>query len=185
MVWSAAVILEVGKVELRAVVESPPPPYLAVFKPKKPMYIGYEPENFSFPTPTLEIDRIRLLRHRMVGFSTLIAYWPESWQDSWAIEELLKWEGREDEIRRDQYYADFIVDENQQARENERRQLESKSVRSGSRPMVFVVHESVPESRVDPGPDVLGRSKSDGHLRLERGVSGGHEADLSGEDEER
>lgn len=163
-----------------------PPPSLRFYKPSRTMFW---PKNSDEPIrPTLDIETYEVLRHRVVGLSVMIAYWPESWQDEWAIEELLKWEGREDEIRRDQYYADFIVDANQQARENERRAIESESVRgsrSGSRPVVLVVRESVPESRVDPRADIPRRTESDGYLRLERGVSGGHEADLQGKDESR
>lgn len=91
-----------------------PPPSLRFYKPSRTMFW---PKNSDEPIrPTLDIETYEVLRHRVVGLSVMIAYWPESWQDEWAIEELLKWEGREDEIRRDQYYADFIVDANQQAR---------------------------------------------------------------------
>lgn len=166
-----------------------PPPYIRMMRPKKPMYIReYHPDSLYDTMMSLDLETINLRYHRLVGLSVMIGYWPESWQDEWAIEELLKWEGREDEIRRDQYYADFIVDENQQARDNERRAIESESLRgsrSGSRPVVLVVHESVPESRVDPRADVLRRPESDSHLRLERGVSGGHATDLQGKDESR
>ena len=157
-----------------------PPPSLRFYKPSRAML--WSKDSDEPIRPTLDIETYEVLRHRVVGLSVMVAYWPESWQDEWAIEELLKWEGREGEIRHDQYYTDFIVDANQQARENERRAIESQSVRSSSRPMVFVVHESVPEPRVDSGPDVLGRAEPDGYLRLERGVSGGHVADLQGKD---
>lgn len=178
MVVAAAVILQVGKVEVHAMPDVPPP-YIRMFKPARPMICSKEMENPLYPT-ALEIETIELQHHRMAGLSVPIAYWPNSWQDDWAIEELLKWEGRGDEIRRDQFYADFIIDENQQARENERRQIERGH--SGERPRTLVIHESVHRPRVDTGPDVLGRSESDSHLRLERGISSGHEADLSGKD---
>jgi len=158
-----------------------PPPYLRFMRMRRPSLADIDASTI-FPM-SLETETIMLHCHRLGGLSTPLGYWSDTWQDSWAIEELLKWEGREDEIRRDKYYADFIVDENQQARENERRQIESESVRSASRPMVLVVHESVRESRVDSGPNVLGRAESDSYLRLERGVSGGHAADLSGKDD--
>lgn len=157
-----------------------PPPSLRFYKPSRAML--WSKDSDEPIRPTLDIETYEVLRHRVVGLSVMVAYWPESWQDEWAIEELLKWEGREDEIRRDQYYADFIVDANQQARENERRQIERGH--SGERPRTFVVHESVRESRVDSGPAVLGRAESDSYLRLERDISGGHEADLSGKDED-
>ena len=157
-----------------------PPPYIRMMRPKQPMRIAkYDPDSLHDTVASLDIETIILHRHRLGGLSVMVAYWPDSWQDEWAIEELLKWEGREDEIRRDQYYADFIVDENQQARENERRQIDPGS----GKPGVFVVHESIPEPRMDSGANVPGRSESDGVLRLERGVFGGHEADLSGKDD--
>lgn len=177
MAVSAAVIMQVGKVEVHAMPDVPPP-YLRFYKPKRPVWRPTETD----PMTMLDIDKVDVFRHRMVGLSVPIAYWPDSWQDDWAIEELLKWEGRGDEIRRDQYYADFIVDENQQARENERRQIERGH--TGERPRTFVVHESVREPRVDSGPAVLGRAESDSYLRLERGISGGHETNLSGKDED-
>lgn len=178
MVVAAAVIMQVGKVEVHAMPDVPPP-YIRMFKPKRMNFLA-EPE--PSPYATLDIETIELRYHRMVGLSVLLAYWPDSWQDDWAIEELLKWEGRGDEIRRDQYYADFIVDENQQARENEHRQIERGH--TGERPRTFVVHESVREPRVDSGPAVLGRAESDSYLRLERGISGEHETNLSGKDED-
>lgn len=181
MLVAAAVILQPGKVEAHAMPDVPPPS-LRFYKPSRTMFW---PKNSDEPIrPTLDIETYEVLRHRVVGLSVMVAYWPESWQDEWAIEELLKWEGREDEIRRDQYYADSTVDANQQARENERRAIESQSVRRPPRPVVLVVRESVPESRVDPRADIPRWTESDGYLRLERGASGGHVADLQGKDAE-
>ena len=180
MAVSAAVMLQVGKVEVHAMPDAPPP-YLQFYKPKRPMFIREMVD--VDPIAPLEIDRIRVFGHRLIGLSVRWGYWSDSWQDEWAIEELLKWEGRGDEIRRDQFYADFIIDENQQARENERRQIERGH--SGQRPRTFVVHESVREPRMGTGTPVLGRAESDAYLRLERGVSGGHDADLQGEDGEQ
>ncbi len=103
-----------------------PPPYLRFMRPMKPSWAYIEE---AAELVTLDISTIKLTRHRMFGFSVEAAYWPDSWQSAWAIEELLKWEGREDEIRQDKYYADFIIGENQQANPNERLALESESVR--------------------------------------------------------
>lgn len=155
-----------------------PPPYIRMYKLARPLKWSKESDEL-FPS-TMDLETMDLYRHRVAGLSVQVAYWPDNWQDDWAIEELLKWEGRRDEIRRDQYYADFIIDENQPARENERRQIERGH--SGEHPRTFVVHESVREPLVDSGPAVLGRTESDSHLRLERGVSDRHETDLSGED---
>jgi hypothetical protein len=134
---------------------------------------------------TMDIATITLTRHRMFGCSVEAAYWPDSWQDAWAIEELLKWEGREDEIRHDKYYADFIVGENQQTNPDERLALESESVRrprQGDEPVVLVLRESVSRRSLDAGP--TGYSGDSDHLSLEREVPGGDAGDLSGEDGE-
>lgn len=122
---SAAVIQQPGKVEVHAIPDHAPPPYLRFMRPKKPLYVSMKEYEDISPTMSLEIETIKLRIHRVFGLSVLIAYWPDSWQDAWAIEELLKWEDRESEIRRDKYYADFIVQEDQPTSHDERHQIES------------------------------------------------------------
>lgn len=136
------------------------------------------------PTTSLEIETIKLRIHRVFGLSVPFAYWPESWQDAWAIEELLKWEGREDEIRHDKYYADFIVQEDQPTSPDERRAIESESLwgsRTGDEPVVLVVRESVRGRSLDAGAD--GYSGHGDLHAMERVVPGGHASDLQGEDD--
>lgn len=180
----AAVIQQPGKVELHAIPDGVPPTYLRFMRPKKPLYVTMREYEDISPTASIDIETIKLVRHRVVGLSVRIAYWPDSWQDAWAIEELLKWEGRESEIRHDKYYADFIVQENQPENSDELAALESEPLR-GSRstdePVVLVVRESVRGRSLDSGAD--GYSGNRDLLSLERGVSSGHASDLSGEDE--
>lgn len=163
-----------------------PPLYLRFMRPKRsPLFDLMNQEDIS-PGTMIDLETVRLGRHRLFGFSVDCAYWPDSWQDEWAIDELREWEWpgwKNDPSRKDQYYADFIVDENQQARENERRQIESKPVSPGQRPVVLVVHESVRERDMDRRTDVPSGIESKNVLRLERGVSGRYAADLSGEDD--
>jgi hypothetical protein len=169
---AAAVIRQVGHVEMFQMPEDVPY-YIRLMRPTHPMTAYRTSNEVIQPTSLLDLTTIKLIRHRVIGFSVRIAYWPDSWQDAWAIEELLKWEGRENEINREHWYADFIIDENQQANPNERLALESEPVRTargGDEPMVLVVHESVPRRGVDAGANVLGRSESDNMLRLERSV---------------
>lgn len=143
-----------------------PPPYLHMMRPTKPRFVDMYAEDVPV-LDTLDISTVKLGFHRLVGLSITIGYWPDSWQDEWAIEELLKWEGREDEIRRDQYYADFIVDENQQARENQRRQIGSKSESTRAQPEILVVRESVRERNMDIGGVTSRQFESGSVLRLE------------------
>lgn len=174
---AAAVILQVGKVEVHRM-PNVPPPYLRFMRPTKPIWAQMkEAEELV----TLDIATIRVTRHRMFGFSVEAAYWPDSWSDAWAIEELLKWEGREDEIRQDKYYADFIIGEDQQARPNRTSAIEPKSVSSRQRVVVLEPLGEVHRRGVVSGPNVLGPG-SPGVLRLERGVHGEYAADISGED---
>lgn len=112
---TAAIILQVGKVELRAVppegIHGAPPRYLRFMRPARPLFA--RPSDYgteAIETAKLDISTITLTMHRMFGFSVPVAYWHDSWTDAWAIEELLKWEGREDEIRHDKFYADFCMD---------------------------------------------------------------------------
>lgn len=183
MVTSAAVILQPGKVEVHAIPDGVPPSYLRFMRPKKPIFA--RPGDID-ETASLDLETIRVSRHRLFGFSVGLAYWHESWSDEWAIDELREWEWpgwKNDPNRRKQYYGDFIVDENQPARENERRPIESKSVRrprSGNESVVLVVYESVPQRGLDSGSD--GYSWNDRVFPLERGVSGGHASNLPGED---
>lgn len=51
---------------------------------------------------------VELIFHRVIGFSFEIAYWHKSWQNAWAIEDFLRFEGREDEIRRDKFYGEYF-----------------------------------------------------------------------------
>ena len=179
---SAAVILQPGKVGVHAIPDHAPPPYLRFMRPTKPLYVSMKEYEHISPTTSLEIETIKLKLHRVIGLSVSIAYWPDSWQDAWAIEELLKWEGRVDEIRREKYYADFVVQENQPASHDERREIESEPVPPGQRPMVLVVHESVQGRDVDARPAISGRTEPNDLLRLERGAPSGHAGNLSAED---
>lgn len=166
-----------------------PPSYLRFMRPVKPLWAEMYSQDVKTET-TLDIATVKVRIHRLSGFSVPFAYWPESWHDQWAIDELLEWEWpgwkNENSNRNSQYYADFIVDENQQANPNELRALESKSVRGsrdGDEPVVLVVRESVHRRGLDAGANVPRRTESNNVLRLERGVSGGYAADLSGEDD--
>lgn len=180
---SAAVILQSGKVEVRAIPDHVPPPYLRFMRPTKPLYVSMKEYEHISPTTSLEIETIKLKLHRVIGLSVSIAYWPDSWQDAWAIEELLKWEGRENEIRRDRYYADFIVQEDQPESPDERRAIEPEPLRgsrTGNEPVVLVIRESVRGRSLDSGAD--GYSGHRDLHALERSAPGGHASDLQGED---
>ena len=105
----AAIILQPGRVELHDIPDRNIPPYLRFMRPSRPLDVYTNKD--SVPESIIDIQTIMVRQHRMIGLSVPYAYWPESWQDAWGIEELLRWEGREGEIRRDKYYADFTVDE--------------------------------------------------------------------------
>ena len=177
MVEAAAVIQQPGKVELLAIPNGVPPTYLRFMRPAKPLYVTMKEYEDISPTTSIDIQTIKLLRHRVFGLSVGVAYWPESWQDAWAIEELLKWEGRENEIRSDKYYADFIIDENQQAHPNRTSALEPKSVLSRQQTVVLEPLGSSDRRDSASWSDVLGSGQTS-VLRLERGVHGGYAADL-------
>ncbi len=157
-----------------------PPLYLRFMRPAKPLWADIN----ETATKLVDLDMVtdKLMRHRVFGLSVGVAYWPDSWQDAWAIEELLKWEGREDEIRRDQYYADFIVGEDQPSSTDEQDQLDMESLSRVRAKLVSRVRESVHRRDVDAGPDVRREIEQPGVLRLERGVSGGYARGVSGED---
>lgn len=154
MAISAVVIQQVGKVELH-VMPDVTPPYIRMMRVKQPLFVrDYNPDSLADTMDSIDLETTLLRGHRLVGLSIDLGYWPESWQNDWAIEELLKWEGRGDEIRSDQYYADFIIDENQQARENEHRQVEAGFTKDQKHD-VFVISESVRQRSMDTRTDVF------------------------------
>lgn len=105
----AAIILQPGRVELHDVPDHDVPPYLRFMRPSRPLNVYTNKD--SVTESIIDIQTIMVRQHQMIELSVPYAYWPESWQDAWGIEALLRWEGREGEIRRDEYYADFTVGE--------------------------------------------------------------------------
>lgn len=103
---TAAIIRQVAKVELR-VFDGTPPWRFRLPQVVRPMFVPREPD----PTELvpLNLNYLELTMHRMRGFYSFdVAYWSDRWQESWAIEELLKFEGREDEIRHDKFYGEYF-----------------------------------------------------------------------------
>lgn len=95
----AAIIQQRGKVEYRDVhVDSRglPPRYLRFARLTRPL-IASPSEWGELETTTASLATVDLDYHRLVGFSVPIAYWHKSWMDHWAIEDLLRWEGRDGE----------------------------------------------------------------------------------------
>lgn len=152
---STAVIQQPGKVEVRAMPDVPPP-YIRLMRPAKPLYVTMKEYADISPTTSLEIETIKLRLHRVIGFSVPGAYWPDSWQDAWAIEELLKWEGRESEIRSDKYYADFVVNESGSSNPDRNDISPDKSIRSTQPVLVLESRASDNRWGLDSGADVSG-----------------------------
>lgn len=198
---AAAIIHQVGKVELQDIWEDRPgvpTRRLRLARITNPIRATIYESAES--TTLLSIAHIDLEVHRMYGLSVEFAYWHGSWQDAWAIEELLKWEGREDEIRHDKFYGEFYrpagreLDLNQQRgeansrnasdsqsaieppRENGNREAQSQSVLTIERSVVFVAHESVHRRDLGTGKNVSRRN--DSALQLEQ-LHGGHATDIS------
>lgn len=116
----AYVIQARGKVELRSTPcdrYGVPPSRMRFMRPARPTFVSRE--DLEKPITDLEINTIQLSRRRIAGFAYEVAYWHESWMDDWAIEELLRFEGREDEIRRDKFYGEYFSTEDQPSRAHE------------------------------------------------------------------
>jgi len=95
----AAIIQQRGKVEFRDVHgerRGLPPRYLRFARLTRPLIASPSEWGELEPT-TASLATVDLEYHRVVGFSVQIAYWHKSWLDDWAIEDLLRWEGRDGE----------------------------------------------------------------------------------------
>jgi hypothetical protein len=116
----AAIIRQVGKVELREVpptgINGAPPSYLTFYWPKK-FSLANMLKDDSPTSSFLDMEIVKLRIHRVVGFPFEYGYWPDTWQNSWAVTELIKFIDPDGRIYLE-FVEDYIVQENRPGQED-------------------------------------------------------------------